>query len=55
VAQFKIVVLAGDGIGPEVINEAVKVLKSVGNKYGHKFDMDHQLMVEYPSIRQVKH
>jgi len=35
VAKFKIVVTAGDGIGPEVVNEAVKVLKSVGNKYGH--------------------
>ena len=26
-AQFNIVVLSGDGIGPEVVNEAVKVLK----------------------------
>ncbi|MBX3118846.1 MAG: 3-isopropylmalate dehydrogenase [Fimbriimonadaceae bacterium] len=27
---FKIAVLAGDGIGPEVVNEAVKVLKAAG-------------------------
>ncbi len=27
---FKIAVLAGDGIGPEVVNEAVKVLKATG-------------------------
>lgn len=25
--QFKIAVIAGDGIGPEVINEGIKVLK----------------------------
>ena len=43
-AQFKIVVLPGDGIGPEVMNEAVKVLKTIGTKYGHAFDLDYQLI-----------
>ena len=43
-AKFKIVVTAGDGIGPEVVNEAVKVLKSVGNKYGHTFDLRYELI-----------
>ena len=43
-AQFKIVVLPGDGIGPEVTNEAVKALKAIGKKFGHTFDMDFQLM-----------
>ena len=31
---FKIAVLSGDGIGPEVVSEAVKVLKIVAHKYG---------------------
>ena len=30
-------VLPGDGIGPEVIAEAIKVLDAVCAKYGHKF------------------
>ncbi|CAK9028830.1 unnamed protein product [Durusdinium trenchii] len=32
-----IAVLAGDGIGPEVMVETVKVLKKVGELYGHNF------------------
>ena len=40
----KIVVLAGDGIGPEVTNEAKKVLDAVGKRFGHTFDYDHRLM-----------
>ncbi len=32
-----IAVLAGDGIGPEVIQEAVKVLKTIENVFGHTF------------------
>lgn len=43
-AQFKIVVTAGDGIGPEVVSEALKVLQAIGKKYGHVFDLDHQLI-----------
>ena len=31
-------VLAGDGIGPEVTAEAVRVLKAVGARYGHRFE-----------------
>ena len=34
----KITVLAGDGIGPEIIAQAIKVLDKIGEKYGHKFD-----------------
>src|SRR2546430_7272735 len=36
---FKIVVLAGDGVGPEVVREGVKVLKAVGSAYGVSFDL----------------
>ena len=30
-------ILEGDGIGPEIVREAVKVLKAVEQKYGHRF------------------
>ena len=33
-----ITVLAGDGIGPEIVKEAIKVLDKVGEKYGHTFN-----------------
>ncbi len=35
--DYKIAVVAGDGIGPEVIREALKVLDKVGEKFGHSF------------------
>jgi 3-isopropylmalate dehydrogenase len=34
-----IAVLPGDGIGPEVINEALKVLKAIEQKSGHEFEI----------------
>lgn len=37
-AMYKIAVLAGDGIGPEVMAEAVKVLHAVEKKFNLKFD-----------------
>ena len=40
----KIVVLAGDGIGPEITDAAVKALKAVAARYGHTFTFDHRLM-----------
>ena len=30
-------ILEGDGIGPEIVREAVKVLKAVEDRYGHRF------------------
>jgi 3-isopropylmalate dehydrogenase len=36
--KFKIAVLPGDGIGPEVLAEGVKVMEAVGKKYGHSFE-----------------
>ncbi len=35
--KFLIVVLGGDGIGPEVVAEATRVLDAVGKKYQHEF------------------
>ncbi len=36
--NYDIAVIPGDGTGPEVIREGVKVLKSAGSKYGFKLD-----------------
>ena len=30
-------VIKGDGIGPEIVTEAMRVLDAVGEKYGHTF------------------
>ncbi|MBI1313103.1 3-isopropylmalate dehydrogenase [bacterium] len=35
----KIVLLPGDGIGPEVVAEAEKVLNAIASTFGHSFDM----------------
>jgi 3-isopropylmalate dehydrogenase len=40
-AEYKIAVLPGDGIGPEVMNEALRVLDAVEGKYGVKFNRTH--------------
>lgn len=40
----KIAVLSGDGIGPEVVSEAIKVLNSVSKKFGHTFEYEHALV-----------
>jgi len=36
--KLKIALLAGDGIGPEVIQQAVKVLDAIAEKYNHTFE-----------------
>ena len=36
--DYKIALIRGDGIGPEVVGEAVKVMETVGAKFGHKFE-----------------
>lgn len=41
---FDIVVLPGDGIGPEVTRAAVSVLQAVGRRHGHTFRFDPQLI-----------
>ena len=35
--ECKIGVISGDGIGPEIVREAKKVLDKVGDKFGHRF------------------
>ena len=41
--NYKIAVIPGDGIGPEVTAEAIKALDAVGEKFGHKFEYTYLL------------
>jgi len=38
--KFSIAVLPGDGIGPEVIQEATKVLNAIARRFGHDFEIE---------------
>jgi 3-isopropylmalate dehydrogenase len=38
---MQIAIIPGDGIGKEVTAEAVKVLQAVGDRFGHRFDLEH--------------
>ena len=42
--KCNLAVIKGDGIGPEVVTEAMKVLDTVGKIYGHEFDYEEILM-----------
>ena len=42
--DFKIAVLPGDGIGPEIIDQAKKVIDAVGVRFNHKFNFKHALV-----------
>jgi 3-isopropylmalate dehydrogenase len=41
--KLNIAVLAGDGIGPEVIDQALKVVNAIGKKYGHEINLTHAI------------
>jgi 3-isopropylmalate dehydrogenase len=41
---YRIAVIPGDGIGPEIITQAKKVLDQIGKKYGHEFNYTEVLM-----------
>lgn len=41
---FSIAVLPGDGIGPEVVEQAVGVLQRVGRRFGHTFQLTRALV-----------
>ena len=41
--SYHITVLKGDGIGPDVVTEAMGVLECVGKKYGHDFVFNEKL------------
>ncbi len=42
--QYKIALLPGDGIGPEIMDEAVKILDAVSKKFQLKFDFKESLI-----------
>lgn len=42
--KLKIVVLSGDGVGPEVTEQAVSVLREIASVHGHRFSFE-----EYPA------
>jgi 3-isopropylmalate dehydrogenase len=42
--KARVVVLGGDGIGPEVTAQAVRVLEAVGRSGGHAFEFEPRLM-----------
>ena len=50
--NFNIAVLAGDGIGPEIVEQAIKVLNAVGLKYNHNFKFT-EALVGATAIDQV--
>ena len=39
--EFKIAVLPGDGIGPEVIEQGIKVLNAISERFGHAFQFSY--------------
>ena len=39
-----IAIIPGDGIGPEIIIQAVNVLRAVEKKYGHTFNLEYYLL-----------
>lgn len=35
--EYKIAVIKGDGIGPEIVGEAIRVMDAIGEKFNHRF------------------
>jgi 3-isopropylmalate dehydrogenase len=42
--KAKIVALPGDGIGPEIVREGVRVLRAVADRFGHEFVIEEHLI-----------
>ena len=42
--KWKLAVISGDGIGPEVVREARKVLDRTAQKFGHEIEYSELLM-----------
>jgi len=42
--EARIVTLPGDGVGPEVVTEGVKVLQAVADRYSHRFTFEEALI-----------
>ncbi|MEO1255500.1 MAG: 3-isopropylmalate dehydrogenase [Bacteroidota bacterium] len=50
--EKKITVLAGDGIGPEVIDQGLKVIEAINNAFEHNFELKH---ADFGAISIDKH
>jgi len=44
IKELNIAVLPGDGIGPEIVDQGLKVLNSISQKFGHKFNYTEALI-----------
>lgn len=42
--KFKLAVLPGDGVGPELMKEEIKVLEAMGKRFGHSFELKYGLI-----------
>lgn len=42
--NYNIAVLPGDGIGPEIIEQAIKALNAIGNRFNHSFIFEYALV-----------
>ncbi|MFC1847226.1 3-isopropylmalate dehydrogenase [Chloroflexota bacterium] len=42
--QFELAVLPGDGIGPDVTDEGIKVLRAIGERFSHTFNLHYDLI-----------
>lgn len=49
--DFKIAVLAGDGIGPEISVQGVEVMSAICEKFGHKVNYEYAIAVRMPLIK----
>ena len=47
--KLNICCIPGDGIGPEIVREAKKVLEKIAEKYGHEMNF-----TDYPPVVWVK-
>lgn len=41
--KYNIAVIAGDGIGPEIMEQGIMVLDKIGSRFGHEFSYTHAL------------
>ncbi len=42
--KYKIAILAGDGIGPEIVDQGIKVLNAIGKRFNHTFEFKKALV-----------
>ena len=52
-SKLNIAVLPGDGIGPEITEQALNVTKAICAKFGHELTYEHAIWVLVPSMLWV--